>query len=173
MIKETAVEIQMHSQFIPAIISIILSFLLAIFHYEVMGFMTTKVAELKQVRQTKLLLTMLIISFSHLLSAFAYSLVYYTMDNHWGMGSLMGQDVFTFYDYFYYSLTVYTSLGFGDIYPTGGLRILSGLETMNGLMMITWSASYTYIIMTRFISHKQYEHSDHEQNHTSHEHGHH
>ncbi|MCP4355044.1 MAG: two pore domain potassium channel family protein [Proteobacteria bacterium] len=112
---------------------------------------------------------MLIISFSHMLSAFAYSLFYYAMDNHWGMGSLVVQNsdvvnTFTIYDYFYYSLTVYTSLGFGDITPTGGLRILSGLETMNGLMMITWSASYTYIVMTRHIdmknSHTKERHHD-------------
>ena len=52
-------------------------------------------------------------------------------------------------DYLYFSFTNYSSLGIGDVYPRGGVRLLSGIEALNGLMMIAWSASYSYLIMER------------------------
>ncbi len=52
-------------------------------------------------------------------------------------------------DYFYFSAVSYTSLGIGDVYPHGGPRLVAGIEALNGLMMIAWSASYSYLMMER------------------------
>ena len=132
----------------PLVISLIISFAIAFLHYSSLGFLTKQLAKVQSIKNAKVLLTMFIITFTHLISVFIYALVYYSMDNHFGMGTLAGQEIKNFYDYIYYSLIVYTSLGFGDIYPVGGLRILSGLETLNGLILIAWSASYTYLVMS-------------------------
>lgn len=56
----------------------------------------------------------------------------------------------TFSDYFYYSATVYSTLGFGDLVPAGALRALTGAESLAGLALITWSASFTFLQMQRF-----------------------
>jgi len=37
-----------------------------------------------------------------------------------------------------------------DIVPGGDLRLVAGVEVLNGLLLIGWSASYTYIAMERF-----------------------
>jgi len=50
----------------------------------------------------------------------------------------------------YFSAETYTSLGFGDITPVGPIRLLAGIEALNGLLLIGWSASFTYIAMERF-----------------------
>ena len=50
----------------------------------------------------------------------------------------------------YFSAETFTSLGFGDIVPTGSLRLLAGFEALNGLLLIGWSASYIYISMERY-----------------------
>jgi len=50
----------------------------------------------------------------------------------------------------YFSFTSYTTLGFGDIVPIGDLRYLTGLESLTGLVLITWSASFLYLEMTRY-----------------------
>jgi hypothetical protein len=34
--------------------------------------------------------------------------------------------------------------------PSGSLRLLAGVEALNGLLLIGWSASYVYIAMERF-----------------------
>lgn len=52
--------------------------------------------------------------------------------------------------YWYYSFVVYTSLGFGDITPTDSLRLMTALETLTGLILIAWSASFLYMQMHRY-----------------------
>ena len=49
----------------------------------------------------------------------------------------------------YFSASVFTTVGFGDITPTGPLRIFVGLEAIAGLVLITWSASFTFFGMQR------------------------
>ena len=52
-------------------------------------------------------------------------------------------------DYLYFSAVSYTSLGLGDVYPQGGMRLIAGVEALNGLMLIAWSASFSYLMMER------------------------
>jgi hypothetical protein len=52
--------------------------------------------------------------------------------------------------YVFASAEVFTSLGFGDLYPTGWLRLIAGVECLNGLILIGWSSSFTYLAMRRF-----------------------
>jgi hypothetical protein len=49
----------------------------------------------------------------------------------------------------YFSAETYTSLGFGDVVPSGPLRLLAGAEALNGLLLIAWSASFLYLEMER------------------------
>jgi hypothetical protein len=51
-------------------------------------------------------------------------------------------------DTLYFSLVNYTSLGLGDIYPTGHLRFLAGVESLNGFLHISCSAALIYLLMT-------------------------
>lgn len=50
----------------------------------------------------------------------------------------------------YFSAETYTTLGYGDVLPHGDLRLLAGLEALNGMLLIGWTASYTYLSMERF-----------------------
>jgi hypothetical protein len=51
---------------------------------------------------------------------------------------------------FYFSASTYSSLGYGDIVPEGALRIIAGMEVLNGLVLIGWSVSFTYLMMQQF-----------------------
>ncbi len=53
------------------------------------------------------------------------------------------------FDYIYYSSMVYTTVGFGDLIPSAGMRLLTSAEALAGLALITWSASFTYLQMQR------------------------
>ncbi len=56
----------------------------------------------------------------------------------------------SFVDAVYFSGAVYTSLGFGDLVPTnGGGRLLAVLEALTGLVLIAWTASFTFYQMQR------------------------
>ena len=65
------------------------------------------------------------------------------------IGSFSGVHSGSALDFFYISIVSYTSLGIGDIIPTGHTRLLVGLEALNGLLLITWSASFLYMVMER------------------------
>ncbi|MEM8739600.1 MAG: ion channel [Planctomycetota bacterium] len=47
----------------------------------------------------------------------------------------------------YFSASVFTTVGFGDIVATGAIRVFVGLEAIAGLVLITWSASFTFLGM--------------------------
>lgn len=55
-----------------------------------------------------------------------------------------------FLDTIYLSAMTYTTVGFGDLAPVGPIRFLAGTEALTGLVLITWSASFTYLEMGRF-----------------------
>ena len=50
-------------------------------------------------------------------------------------------------DAVYFSGSVYTSLGFGDIVPVRGGQILVVAEAVTGLVLIAWTASFTFFEM--------------------------
>jgi hypothetical protein len=87
---------------------------------------------------------------AHLLEIVVFSLGIYLLDTSPNHGKLVGAVEGGQYDYFYYSMVSYTSLGFGDIRPTGSLRLLTGMETLTGLVLIAWTASFMYVQMQRF-----------------------
>ena len=50
----------------------------------------------------------------------------------------------------YFSSSTYTSLGYGDIVPLGNAGLLAGAESLTGLVLIAWTASFTYFEMHAF-----------------------
>lgn len=55
----------------------------------------------------------------------------------------------TFLDIFYFSGTTYTTVGYGDIVLIGAGRTISVVESLMGLVLIAWTASFTYYEMNR------------------------
>ena len=53
-------------------------------------------------------------------------------------------------DFVYFSAVVYTTLGLGDIIPSGAIRFMTGTEALTGFVLITWSASFTFLEMQKF-----------------------
>ena len=49
-----------------------------------------------------------------------------------------------FQDYLYYSLVTYSTLGLSEFSTVGHLKVMTGLESLTGFIMITWSASFLY-----------------------------
>jgi hypothetical protein len=76
----------------------------------------------------------------HWIEIILFGLLFWVLSIDTSIGIIDGAE--TFHDYMYFSATTYTSLGFGDLYPTGHLRIIAGTEALTGLMMISWSAVF-------------------------------
>lgn len=67
-----------------------------------------------------------------------------------GLGELAGETTSGFLDCVYFSFVTYTTVGYGDIYPLGYLRFLAGVESLVGLVLITWTASFLFLEMSRY-----------------------
>jgi hypothetical protein len=87
---------------------------------------------------------------AHLVEVVLYAIVFAALHKSAAFGTIEGEFAATTLDFFYFSVTNYTTLGIGDTYPKGPLRILAGIEALNGFLLITWSASFTYLMMHRY-----------------------
>lgn len=86
---------------------------------------------------------------AHVVEIFIFSVGYEMLEKFGHYGELTGEIREQTRDYWYFSFVAYTSLGFGDIVPTGWLRMMTGIETLTGLILIAWSASFLFMQMER------------------------
>lgn len=71
-----------------------------------------------------------------------------TLDRYGAVADAAGTDLY-WGNYFYYSAVTYTSLGFGDLTPTGALRFLSAVEVLTGVVLVAWTASFMFLVMQK------------------------
>jgi Ion channel len=100
----------------------------------------------------RLYLLMLGVFVTHLFEIILYAAGYYVADHILSLGVLVGENVEGFLGHFYASAVIYTSLGFGDILPSGHLRFIAAVEALNGLLLIAWSASFLFTVMGQYWS---------------------
>lgn len=65
-----------------------------------------------------------------------YAVFYWGPTHYAGFADLSGNVEDHFLTYLYFSITSYSSLGIGDVFPVGSLRFLAGVEAINGLILI-------------------------------------
>lgn len=87
---------------------------------------------------------------AHALEIWVFALSYFWMHHAQGWGHFEGNFRGTLLDCAYFSFTTYTTLGIGDVAPHGEVRYLVGLEALTGFVLITWTASFLYLEMTRY-----------------------
>ncbi len=124
--------------------------LVVILHYEFL-FQLTRLLPLLRVRNRfRILIGVFVSIFAHSAEVWIFGIAYYFkyLDGRWGTFS--GNFNGTLLDCVYFSYTTYTTLGFGDIYATGEIRYLIGAESLVGLVLITWTASFLFIEMQKY-----------------------
>jgi hypothetical protein len=87
---------------------------------------------------------------AHAIEIVLYAVAFYYLATWFGEGSMGETRPLKFARCPYFSAETYTSLGCGDVVPHGDLRMLAGMEAVNGLLLIGWTTSFTYISMQRF-----------------------
>ena len=117
-------------------------------HYEMLRLLSTRIPKLKIAVRLKILVVVLGCFTAHTIEVWLYALAYLLISRS-GIGALEGKVEGHFADYLYFSATSYSTLGFGDLYPVGALRLISGVEGINWLFLIAWSTSFTYFVMDR------------------------
>ena len=87
---------------------------------------------------------------AHLAEIGLYAAAFFVLEGPFAVGGIEGAHDRSAMSYVYYSTVTYTSLGIGDLAPVGHLRVISAIETLNGLVLIGWSTSFTFLAMRRY-----------------------
>jgi hypothetical protein len=119
-------------------------------HYEFLHRITLLMPRLKMRHRFRIVLGVFIALTAHAAEVWIFATSYYFMHHAEGWGHLVGNFDGSLLDCAYFSFTMFTTLGTGDIAPMGDLRFLTGLESLTGLVLITWTASFLYLEMTRY-----------------------
>lgn len=105
----------------------------------------------------RIVIGVLVALVAHMIEVWVFAFAYYFMHNSEGWGHLEGNFNGSLMDCSYYSFTSYTTLGFGDITPMGDIRYLTAIESLTGLVLITWTASFLFLEMQRHWQSKESE----------------
>lgn len=118
-------------------------------HFEVLNLLTVYTPNPRISRRVSILLGIFGSLCAHLIEIWIFGIGIFLLLKTETMGKLEGNTTQSFIDCVYFSLTTYTSLGFGDIAPTGWIRFLAGMETLTGLVLIAWTASFMFLEMQK------------------------
>jgi hypothetical protein len=135
---------------IVALTCLCLVALTTVLHYEVFRLLHQALPRMRMPQRPKLLVVMAAAFLAHALQILLYGGALYVLVGDVSEGVLAGSAGFSLSTCLYFSAETFTSLGFGDITPVGPVRLLAGVEALNGLLLIGWTASFTYIAMERF-----------------------
>lgn len=118
-------------------------------HYEFLYRITLFIPKMKINHRYRIVFGVCGALIAHAFEIWIFAVAYYFMNRTDGWGHLSGSFDGSLMDCGYFSFTVFTTLGFGDIQPNGDLRYLTGIESLTGLVLITWTASFLYFEMQR------------------------
>jgi hypothetical protein len=135
---------------IVSALSLLLVAATVIVHYEFLRGLSGLTERLSIPRRAQILVVIGGVFLAHLAEVTLYGAAYYAMQAWLGLGRIDGEIEGGAPDFFYFSITTYTTLGVGDVHPRGPLRLIAGVESLNGFVLIGWSASFTYLEMARF-----------------------
>lgn len=136
------------------IIGLILCAITIAIHYEFMIVLGRVMKKIRSDGRLRIILAVMILVIAHVIEVYLFAGAFYAGEHWIGIGAIQGEMVGTLSDYAYFSAVSYTSVGYGDIFATGHLRIIAGLEALIGLLMIAWSGAFTVYFMQRFWSEK-------------------
>ncbi|TKB45702.1 potassium channel family protein [Thalassotalea mangrovi] len=124
--------------------------LVVIIHYESLWYMSKLLPKFKFAHKYRILMGVVGSLIAHTVEIWIIGLVFFWMHHEPGFGEFKGEFSGALLDCVYFSFTTYSTLGFGDITPTGDIRFLTGIVSLTGLLLITWTASFLFLEMQRY-----------------------
>lgn len=118
-------------------------------HYEVLRLTGTYLPRLQIRSRQRILIVIAACLAAHWLEVVINAAVLALLSRFPDFGAVRGEFAGTAADFFYFSITNHTKLGIGETYPMGPLRLIVGIEALNGLLLITWSDSFGHLNMQK------------------------
>jgi len=121
---------------------IVLSVLL---QFEMIGWLWRFNLERGSSNRVKIALSVSCLIGTHLLQVAVFASGYLIGERVLNLGTMAASHQIGMRDVFYYSAEVFSTLGLGDVYATSDLRMLTAIESLSGMLLLSWSASFIVI----------------------------
>ena len=119
-------------------------------HHEVLINLSGLLSKMRQSHRFRSIAAVFGVLAAHTLQVWIFAGAFYLMHHAEGWGELGGNFGGSILDGVDFSVTTFTTVGYGDVEPFGILRFLTGIEALSGLVLITWSASFLFVEMQRY-----------------------
>jgi hypothetical protein len=135
-----------------AVAAFAITALVVVIHYEGLHGLARRYSGRAPTRDRRVMLKIIFALLGlHIVEIWCYGLTFWGLLKVPDVGYVHGEHGFdNVFDAIYLSATMYTTLGLGDLAPVGAVRLLSGMESLTGFLLVTWSASFTYLEMSRY-----------------------
>lgn len=134
---------------IVGIVTLLVVIIAVMLHYEASVFLSRLMSHTKRSNRKRILILVFGLLIAHVAEIWLFGITSWLLHFNEGTGVLIGQHPVGLLDYIYLSATTYTTLGYGDVVPTGPIRAMYGTESLTGFVLITWSASLTFLEMQK------------------------
>ena len=124
--------------------------LCVLLQYEALVFVWRHLGQRAVQRRAKALYGILSVILVHTLEVVIFGATIWCLLQWPETGELYGPEYVDFFECVYLSAVTFSTVGFGDIAPVGPIRFTSATEALCGFVLITWSASFTYLEMEKF-----------------------
>ena len=123
--------------------------LCVLLHYEVSMALSRRMERSTRSQRQRFLTLIFGLLLAHIAEIWAFAATMSLLLEISSTGDVIGITAPGFLDFVYLSATNFTTLGYGDMVPTGPIRFVMGTEALTGFVLITWSASLTFLEMQK------------------------
>jgi hypothetical protein len=118
-------------------------------HYEGLNWLARRLSRREGPRRPRVLYAVLGAILLHIIEIWLFGLGIWALLHLPDAGAIIGISSARLLDSVYLSAVTYSTVGFGDVAPVGAIRFLIGTESLIGFVLITWSASFTFLEMEK------------------------
>lgn len=123
--------------------------LCVLLHFEGLVLVSRKLPHINTRHRIKVIFVIAAILALHVTEIWIFGIIEWFLLSMPDFGTLAGQTHLHVFDVIYLSAVTFTTVGYGDLTPNGPIRFMLGTEALTGFVLITWSASFTYLEMER------------------------
>ena len=125
------------------VLSLLLLVSTTAFHYETLRFLG-RASNGHRVSRRWIVAILAALVGAHLFEVGLYAGAYAIGTYELSLGGLRGSTDRAALDFFYFAAETYSTLGYGDLVPVGALRLIASVESLNGLLLLSWSGAFLF-----------------------------